>query len=128
MFHSVSLFSQALLACGSRALPSVLFSFFVHLHGQTEQFGSCSSLALLSSSVSTTNLSCSLSTTFSSFRFLSSSLSSSLQFFESGRALFLVVYCFRMFASYPQPFFPLVSEALFALSFSFLSERSFRPC
>ena len=29
---------------------------------------------------------------------------------------------------YPQPFFPLVSEALFALSFSFLSERSFRPC
>ena len=38
-----------------------------------------------------------------------------------------MVFCFHLFASYPQPFFPLVSEALFALSFSFLSERSFRP-
>ena len=36
--------------------------------------------------------------------------------------LFLVVFCFLIFASYPQ--FP-VSEALFALSFSFLSERFF---
>ena len=33
-----------------------------------------------------------------------------------------------MFMSYPQSFFPLVSEALFALSFSFLSVRSFHPC
>ena len=85
-----------------------------------------SSLALLSSSVSTANLSCSLSTTFSSFRFLSHSLSSPR--FNLLRAAGVVVFCFRTFASYPQPFFPLVSEALFSLSFSFLSERSFRPC
>ena len=84
-----------------------------------------SSLALLSSSVSTANLSCSLSTTFSSFRFLSNSLSSPRfnLLRVAGRCCF---FCFRMFASYPQPFFPLISEALF--SFSFLSERSFRPC
>ena len=85
-----------------------------------------SSLALLSSSVSTANLSCSLSTTFSSFRFLSNSLSSPR--FNLLRVAGVVVFCFRMFASYPQPFFPLVSEALFSLSFSFLSERSFCPC
>ena len=48
----------------------------------------------------------------------------SLQCFESGQALFLVVL---IFASYPQPFFPLssVPEAVFALSFPFLSERFF---
>ena len=44
-------------------------------------------------------------------------------------ALFLVVFffCFLIYASYPQPFFPLssVAEALFVLSFSFLSERFF---
>ena len=47
-----------------------------------------------------------------------------LQSFENGQALILVVFCF-LFATYPQPFFPLFSvyEALFALSFSFLSER-----
>ena len=38
--------------------------------------------------------------------------------------LFLVVFCFLIFASYPLPFFP-VPEALFALSFSFLSECFF---
>ena len=83
---------------------------------------SFSSLALLSSSISTANLSCLLVTTFSSLRFLFS-----LQSFESGLVLFLVVFCFLIFASYPQPFFPLssVSEALFALSLPFLSERFF---
>ena len=47
-----------------------------------------------------------------------------LQSFENGQALILVVFRF-LFATYPQPFFPLFSvyEALFALSFSFLSER-----
>ena len=85
-----------------------------------------SSLALLSFSVSMANLSCSLSTTFSSFRFLFNSLSSPR--FNLLRVAGVVVFCFHMFASYPQPFFPLVSEALFALSFSFLSECSFRPC
>ena len=83
---------------------------------------SFSSLVLLSCSVSMANLSCLPETTFSSLRFLFNSLSS-----ESGQALFLVVFYFLIFASYPQPFFPLssVSEALFALSFSFLSKRFF---
>ena len=51
------------------------FSFFIHLHGQPEPFGSCI-VALLSSSVSTFNLNCLLATTFSSLRLLSNSLSS----------------------------------------------------
>ena len=84
-----------------------------------------SSLALLSS-VSTANLSCSLSTTSSSFRFLSNSLSSPR--FNLLRVAGCCGFLFRMFASYPRPCFPLVSEALFSLSFSFLSECSFRPC
>ena len=50
---------------------------------------SFSSLVLLSSSVSMANLSCLLATTFSSLRFLSKF--TSLQSFESGQALFLVV-------------------------------------
>ena len=97
-------------------------------------FRKASSLVLLSSSVSTANLSCLLATTFSSLR----STSTSLQSFESGQVLFLVVS--------GDLFFPLVvllalsfsrlilslsflcssvSEALLALSFSFLSERFF---
>ena len=41
--------------------------------------------------------------------------------------LFLVVFCFLIFASYPQSFFPLssFSEALLALSLPFLSEWFF---
>ena len=61
---------------------------------------SFSSLVLLSSSVSTVNLSCLLETTFSSLRFLFNF--TSLQSFESGKALFLVVIYFLIFASYPQ--------------------------
>ena len=61
---------------------------------------SFSSLVLLSSSVSTANLSCLLATTSSSLRFLFSF--TSLQSFESGQALFLVVFYFLIFASYPQ--------------------------
>ena len=61
---------------------------------------SFSSLALLSSSVSTANLSCLLATTFSSLRFLFNF--TALQSFESGQALFLVVIYFLIFASYPQ--------------------------
>ena len=49
---------------------------------------SFSSLVLLSSSVSTANLSCLLATTFSSLRFLFNF--TSLQSFEGGQALFLV--------------------------------------
>ena len=63
-------------------------------------FRKASSLVLLSSSVSMANLSCLLATTFSSLRFLFNF--TSLQSFESGQALFLVVFYFLIFASYPQ--------------------------
>ena len=63
-------------------------------------FGKASSLVLLSSFVSTTNLSCLLATTFSCLRFLFNF--TSLQSFESGQALFLVVFYFLIFGSYPQ--------------------------
>ena len=90
-------------------------------------FRKASSLVLLSSSVSTANLSCLLVTTFSSLRFLFNF--TSLQSFESGQALFLVVFYFLIFRSYPQSSAFLscssVSEALFTLSFSFLSECFF---
>ena len=87
-----------------------------------------SSLVLLSSSVSTANLSCLLATTFSSLRFLFNF--TSLQSFESGQALFLVVFLFSHFRvlSSNLSLFSLcssVSEALFTLSFSFLSECFF---
>ena len=59
-----------------------------------------SSLALLSSSVSTANLSCSISTTFSSFRFSQPIVVTSLQSFESGRALWFSVFvCSRLILS-----------------------------
>ena len=87
-----------------------------------------SSLGFLSSSVSNANLSCLIATTFSSIRFLFNF--TSLQSFESGQALFLVVFYFRVLSS--SLFFncSLFSEAQFALSFSFLSERlvSFSSC
>ena len=67
---------------------------------------SFSGLVLLSSSVSTANQSCLLATTFPSLRFLFNF--TSLQSFESGQALFLMVFYFLIFASYPQPFFPLL--------------------
>ena len=63
-------------------------------------FRKASSLVFLSSSVSMANLSCLLATTFSSLRFLFNF--TSLQYFESGQALFLVVFYFLIFASYPQ--------------------------
>ena len=88
-------------------------------------------LALLSSFVSTTNLSCSLSTTFSSFRFLSKSLlSTRFNLLRVARRCFLwfsVFLCSRLILSLSF-LYSSVSEALFALSFSFLSERCFRPC
>ena len=69
---------------------------------------SFSSLAFLSSSVSMTKLMFLLATTFSSLRFLSNSFSS-LRFnlLRVGQALLLMVFCYLIFASYPQPFFPL---------------------
>ena len=85
-------------------------------------FRKASSLVLLSSSVSTANLSCLLATTFSSLRFLFNF--TSLQSFESGR----VVFYFLIFASYPQSsaFLSSVLPSLklcLLLSFSFLCER-----
>ena len=88
-------------------------------------------LALLSSFVSTTNLSCSLSTTFSSFRLLYKSLSSAcfnlLRVASRCFLWFSVFLCLRLILSLSF-LYSSVSEALFALSFSFLSERCFRPC
>ena len=59
---------------------------------------SFSSLVLLSSSVSTVNLSCLLATTFSSLRFLSNFTSFNL--LRVARPVSLVIY-FLIFASYP---------------------------
>ena len=89
---------------------------------------SFSSLVLHSSSVSTANLSCLLATTFSSLRFLFNSLSS-----PNFNLLRVARRCFSWFSifSFSRLIFSLsflcssVSEALFALSFSFLSECFF---
>ena len=85
---------------------------------------SFSSLVLLSSSVSTANLSCLLATTFSSLRFLFNF--TSLQSFESGQRGFLFSH-FQVLSSILSLSFlcSSVSEALFTLSFSFLSELLF---
>ena len=87
-------------------------------------FRKASSLVLLSSSVSTTNLSCLLATIFSSLRFLFNF--TSLQSFESGQRGFLFSH-FPVLSSILSLSFlcSSVSEALFTLSFSFLSERFF---
>ena len=75
-------------------------------------------------SVSTANLSCLLVTTFSSLRFLFNF--TSLQSFESEQRGFLFSQ-FRVLSSILSLSFRCssVSEALFTLSFSFLSERFF---
>ena len=86
-----------------------------------------SSLALLSSSVSSANLSCLLTITFSSHRYLSNSLSS-----PRFNLLRVARCCFSWFSVFLFSRLILslsllcsVSEALFALSFSFLSESIF---
>ena len=83
-----------------------------------------SSLVLHSSSVSTANLSCFLATAFSCLRFLFNF--TSLQSFESGQTGFLFSH-FQVLSSILGLSFlcSSVSEALFTLSFSFLSERFF---
>ena len=87
-------------------------------------FRKASSLVLLSSSVSTANLSCLLATTFSSLRFLFNF--TSLQSFESGQRGFLFSH-FQVLSSILSLSFLcyFVSEAPFTLSFSYLSERFF---
>ena len=83
-----------------------------------------SSLVILSSSVSTANLSCLLATTFSSLRFLFNL--TSLQSFESGQRVFLIFH-FRVLSSILSLYFlcSFVSEALFTLSFTLVSEHFF---
>ena len=91
---------------------------------------SFSSLALLSSSVSTANLSYLLATTFSSLRLLFNLFRSPhFNILRVARRLFLwfsVFLCSCLILSISFLYYS-VSEALFALSFSFLSERSCRP-
>ena len=83
---------------------------------------SFSSLAFLSSSVSTANLSCLLATTFSSLRLLFNSLSSPhFNLLRVARRCFLFSRLILSISS----FCSSVSETLFALSFSFLSECFF---
>ena len=81
---------------------------------------SFSSLVLLSSSVSMANLSFLLATTFSSLRFLFNF--TSLDYFESGQALFLVVIYFLIFASYPQSS-AFLSSVLQSVCFKFLISK-----
>ena len=136
------------MLCGSYQLLQSCFSFFVRLHGQPELFGSLvaasfSSLALLSSSVSMANLSCLLATTFSSPSFLFNSFSSPSfnllrvarrcyswssvsedLFFSSCSFLVLLLDLSFSCLMLSLPFLcSSVSEALFALSFSFLSKH-----
>ena len=92
---------------------------------------SFSGLALLSSSVYMANLSCFLATTFSSLRLLSNSLSS-LRFhlLRVGRrcySWFSVILFSRLILSISL-LCSSITEALFALSFSFLSEHFFFVC
>ena len=86
---------------------------------------SFSSIVLLSSSVSKANLSCLPATTFSSLRFLFNSLTS-----PRFNLLRVAKRCFSWFSIFSfsgliVSLSLLYSEALFALSFSFLSERFF---
>ena len=85
-------------------------------------------LALLSSSVFTANLSCLLSIAFSSLRFLSNSLTSPrFNLLRVARCSFswFSVFLFSHHILSLSFLCSSVSEALFALSFSFLSESLF---
>ena len=89
---------------------------------------SFSSLVLLSSSVSTANLSCLLVSTFTSVRFLFNSLSSPhFNLLGVARRFFLwfSIFSFSRLILSLSFLCSSVFEALFALSFSFLSECLF---
>ena len=85
---------------------------------------SFSRLVLLSSSVSTANLSCLLATTFSSLRFLFNSLLSPRYILRVARRCFswFSIFSFSCLILSLSFLCSSVSEALFALCFSFLSE------
>ena len=72
---------------GSYYLLQSCFSFFVHLHGQTEPFGSCNILQSCSSFFCLHGQ----PEVFVTLQLISIT---SLQSFESGQALFLVIFCF----------------------------------
>ena len=140
--------SRANLSC----VVATIFTSFAFLSSSVSMTNlsrlvaaSFSNLALLSSSVSTANLSCLLATTFSSHSFLSNSFSSPLfnllrvakrcfswSSVSDDLFTFLLYFfgspsCSICFASYCILSLSFlcssVSEALFTLSFSFLSER-----
>ena len=110
-----------------------LCSSFLCLQGQFELCGT--SPVLLFLSISMANLSHLVAASFSSLALLSSSVSTANRVsFESTRRCFswssvsdnhFFSSCPIFFASYPQPFCSSVSEVLLALSFPFLSERFF---
>ena len=109
---------------------SLAFLFFVRLHGQPEPLVAASFhiLALLSSSVFTANLSCLLSITFSSLRFRSNSLISppfNLLRLDRFSFSWFSVFLFSHHILSLSFLCSSVSEALFVLSFSFLSESLF---
>ena len=136
MFQSCSSFFLCLQGqpelCGSYHLLQSCFSFFVDSMDKLSRSVATifSSLAFPSSSVSMANLSRLVAV--SSLSFLSNSFFiTSFQSFESGLVLFLVVFRFLLALSFSRLIFSLsfptssVSDALLALSFSFLSERCF---
>ena len=85
---------------------------------------SFSSLVLLSSSVSTANLSCLPATTFSSLRFLFNSLSSpDFNLLRVAKCCFLVIFYFLIFPS--SAFLSYVLQFPKPFLYSFLSERFF---
>ena len=95
------LFSSVSMANLNSLVATIFFIFaFFYLsiymvkHGQTEPFGSCIFLKSCSSFFfCAANQRLLLLTTFSSLNFLSNN--TSLQSFERGHALFLMVFCFR---------------------------------
>ena len=110
------------LTVGNMICESPLRTLSLNDKHSCQLFRKASSLVLLSSSVSPANLSYLLATTFSSLRFLFNF--TSLQSFESTQLGFLFSH-FRVLSSILSLFFlcSFVSEALFTLSFTFVSER-----
>ena len=94
-----------------------------------DKHASFSSLVLLYSSVSTANLSCLPATTFSGLRFLFNSLSSPrsnlLRVARRCFSWFFFIFSFSRLILSLSLICSLVSEALFALTFSFQSEHFF---
>ena len=90
-FSSISMAN--LSVCSYHLLQSC-FSFFIRLHDQTEPFGSCIILQSCSSFFFCLHgqPEVFVSDHFSSLCFLSNN--TSLQYFESGQALLLMVFCF----------------------------------